>query len=60
MEKIKDIPLKKKLAVIGGGVSGINVAKFSSESWFEPKVFKKRSEIDGIWSKTGYLEFNDM
>ena len=59
MEKIKDIPLKKKLAVIGGGVSGINVAKFASESGFEPKVFEKRSDIGGIWSKTGYT-WNSM
>ena len=43
MEKIKDIPLKKKLAVIRGGVSSIDVEKFVSESGFEPNIMKEES-----------------
>ena len=35
------------MAVIGGGVSGINVEKFASESGFEPNIMKEES-LEGI------------
>ena len=35
------------MAVIGGGVSGINVEKFVSESGFEPNIMKEES-LEGI------------
>lgn len=44
----------KRLAIIGGGISGMLSARYALENQYEIIVFEKNSEIGGVWSDKGY------
>ena len=45
---------RKKLAIIGGGISGIISAKYALDEGLEVIIFEKNSSLGGIWSENGY------
>jgi 15-cis-phytoene desaturase len=61
--KITDISQKKRVAIIGGGLSGLACAKYLSDAGHEPVVYEARDVLggkvsawqdeDGDWIETG-------
>lgn len=49
-----------KVAIIGGGPSGIVSAKSAIECGLEPTIFEKASTIGGIWRKSGGSMWDNM
>jgi dimethylaniline monooxygenase (N-oxide forming) len=44
--------MKKKIGIIGAGVSGLVTAKTCIEYGFEVKVFEKDQELGGVWASS--------
>ncbi|MEM7333458.1 MAG: FAD-dependent oxidoreductase [Chloroflexota bacterium] len=40
----------KRIAIIGGGWSGLYALKYSLEEGFEATIFEKKSQIGGVWT----------
>lgn len=61
--KVEDVTQKKKVAIIGGGLSGLACAKYLSDAGHEPMVYEARDVLggkvsawqdeDGDWIETG-------
>jgi 15-cis-phytoene desaturase len=61
--KVEDVTQKKKVAIIGGGLSGLACAKYLSDAGHEPIVYEARDVLggkvsawqdeDGDWIETG-------
>lgn len=61
--KVEDASKKKKVAIIGGGLSGLACAKYLSDAGHEPAVYEARNVLggkvsawqdeDGDWIETG-------
>ena len=43
-------PDRRRVAVIGAGVSGLAAAKYLLDEGLEPVVFEQKSEIGGLWN----------
>lgn len=50
--------LKKKIAIIGAGPSGICAAKHSLDRAHDVTVFEQNSDIGGTWIYTDETEYN--
>lgn len=42
----------RRIAIIGGGISGLLACKYAISKGFDPIVFESESSIGGVWSKT--------
>jgi dimethylaniline monooxygenase (N-oxide forming) len=49
--------VKKQIAVIGAGISGLGAIKCCLDEDLEPTCFERNDDIGGLWKFQVYLHF---